>query len=152
VFSWIDVNGDGRISPAEADAYGREMLRSVVLSVDDRPADATLVDIFVPPLPEMSLGLGTIRIRARAENVPAGWGTHHLSYLNMHRSETSVYLVNVLVPSDPRIEIGAQRRDSAQHELALDYRVMPIRSWDSICSLFVGLVMAGALSITRRRR
>jgi hypothetical protein len=153
-FGWIDTNRDGRISPVEAETYAREMLQSLSLSVDDRPVAITLLDIVVPQLSEMSLGLGTIRIRASAHTVPAGWGRHHLSYVNAHKSDSSVYLVNVLVPADPRIEIGRQRRDAAQHGLTFDYSVMPVQSWSSAYTLFAGLMMAGALGMTRwpRRR
>ncbi len=151
-FGWIDVNGDGWISAVEADTYGREVLRSVSLSVDDRPVAIMLRDIVVPPLSEMSLGLGTIRIRASAHTVSAGWGHHRLSYANTHKADASAYLVNVLVPEDPRIEIGRQRRDVAQHRMTFDYSVTPVQSWTAAYSLFAGLMIAGALGITRRPR
>jgi hypothetical protein len=149
VFASIDTNGDGQISSAEAEAYAEQMLRAVVLSVDGRAMPITLVEVRVPQLHDMSLGVGTIRIRASA-NVPATRSLrHHLSYVNMHRSESSVYLVNVLAPADSRIQIGDQRRDTAQHGLTLDYSIKPDRSWAVAYSLFAGLVMAGMLGVTR---
>ena len=152
VLAWIDTNGDGLISDAEGDAYARQMLRSVVLSVDGRPVPITLDEVHFPAFHEMSLGVGIIRVRATAKVPAAGAGRHHVSYVNTHRSESSVYLVNALVPSDPRIQIAAQRRDSAQHGLMLDYDVMADASWARTCVLLAGLAMAGVLGMTRRPR
>jgi hypothetical protein len=151
IFGSIDTNCDGQISIAEAEAYGQEVLRSVVLSVDGRPVPLRLLEIRVPQFHDMSLGVGIIRIRASATHSAAGSNRHRLSYVNVHRSESSVYLVNVLVPADPRIEIRGQTRDSAQHGLTVEYSVMPDRAWTVACSLFFGLVMTGVLGFTRCR-
>jgi nickel/cobalt transporter (NicO) family protein len=152
VFAWIDTNGDGQASNAEGEAYAREMLRSVVLSVDDRPVPITFGEIRVPPFREMSLGVGTIRVRATADVSAAGTGRHQLSYANRHRSESSVYLVNALVPADPRVQLAGQRRDRAQHELTLDYTVAADAAWARTCSVVAALAMAGVLIVTRRPR
>ncbi len=152
VLAWIDTNGDGRISDAEADAYARQMLHSVVLSIDGRPVPITLLESRVSSLHDLSLGVGTIRIRAGATMAAVGSGRHYLSYVNMHRPESSVYLVNVLAPLDPRIEIGGQMRDSAQHSLTFDYSVKPDAAWGRTWSLLAGLAMAGVLYVTRRPR
>ena len=149
VFAWIDTNRDGQISNAEGDAYARQLLRSVVLSVDGQPVPITLVEIRFPQFREMSLGVGTIRVRATANVSAAGAGRHQVSYFNTHRSESSVYLVNALVPADPRIQIADQRRDSAQHGLTLDYTVRGDAPWARTCSLLAGLAMAGVLGVTR---
>jgi nickel/cobalt transporter (NicO) family protein len=150
VFAWIDTNRDGRISGAEAEEYGRQLLGSVALSVDGRPVPVTLVEIRVPEFREMSLGVGTIRVRATAAVSATAAGRHQVSYLNTHRSESSVYLVNALVPADPRIQIADQRRDRAQHGLTLDYTVRADAPWARTCSLLAGLAMAGVLVLTRR--
>jgi nickel/cobalt transporter (NicO) family protein len=152
VFAWIDTNGDGQASNAEGEAYAREMLRSVVLSVDDRPVPITFGEIRVPPFREMSLGVGTIRVRATADVPSAVTGRHQLSYANRHRSESSVYLVNALVPADPRVQLAGQWRDRAQHELTLDYTVAADAAWARTCSLVAALAMAGVLIVTRRPR
>jgi len=149
VFGSIDTDGDGQISNAEAEAYAQEVLRSVVLSVDGRPVRMRLLEIQVPQFHDMSLGVGTIRLRASATCSVTGSNRHHLKYVNTHRSESSVYLVNVLVPADPRIEIRDQTRDSAQHVLVLEYRVIPDRAWTAACALLVCLALAGALGLTR---
>ncbi|HWW84651.1 MAG TPA: hypothetical protein VNZ26_13675 [Vicinamibacterales bacterium] len=149
VFEWMDTNRDGLVSPVEADAYAREVVRSIVLSVDGRPLSVTSLEIAVPQFAQMSLGLGTIRIRASAHDVPVSWGHHRLAFVNTHKPESSVYLVNVLMPLDGRIEIGGEWRDPAQHGLTFDYSIMPVRSWSMAGSLFAGLLMAGLLGVTR---
>jgi hypothetical protein len=149
VFASIDANRDGEISGGESEAYAREMLRAVVLSVDGRTVPVALNEIHVPPLRDMSVGTGTIQLRATA-NVATGAGRHHLSYANTHRSESSVYLVNALVPTDPRIEIAGQQRDRAQHGLTFDYTVAVDERWTRTWSLLAALAMIGVLGITRR--
>ena len=77
-----------------------------------------------PQFHDMSLGVGTIRLRATAKVPPASAGHHQISFLNTHRTESSVYLVNALVPANPRIQLADQRRDRAQLGLTLDYQVV----------------------------
>jgi hypothetical protein len=145
VFAWIDTNRDGEISDAEGEAYARQMLRSVVLKVDGWPAPIQLVESSFPQFRDMSLGVGTIRLRATAKVPATGAGRHQVSFLNTHRPERSVYLVNALVPANPRIQLGDQRRDIAQHGLALDYTVVADAPWARTFALLAGLVMAGWL-------
>lgn len=152
IFASIDTDRDGRISVAEAEAYARQVLGSVVLTVDGRPASITLVDSWFPELGDMSLGVGTIRLHATARASAAAVGRHQISYLNAHRSDASVYLVNALVPADPRIQIAGQRRDVAQRGMVLDYRVTRDRTWSRTWWLVTGLAMVGVLGIARRPR
>lgn len=146
IFSWIDTNGDHAISSAEGDAYARQMLHSVTLSVDGKSVPVALVDASFPSLGEMSLGMGTIRLRATAKIPTTGAGFHRVSFLNTHHPESSVYLVNTLVPANPRIRIGDQRRDRAQRGLTLDYSVMsgapPVWGFPVLAGL-AGLVLVG---------
>jgi hypothetical protein len=150
VLGWIDTNADGQVSRIEGEAYAREMLRSVALSVDGRPVDITLVEAHVPEPRDMRLGTGTLQVRATAK-VPAQWPGHHqVSYSNAHQPEASVYLVNALVPADSRIHIADQHRDTAQHGLTLGYTVTADARWASL--LFGGLAMMGALGLSRLPR
>jgi hypothetical protein len=153
VFGWIDTNRDGTISDAEGEEYARQVLRSVVLKVDGWPVPITLVETSFPQFREMSLGVGTIRLRATAKVPMAHAGHHQVSFLNTHRSESSVYLVNALVPANPRIQLADQRRDIAQHGLTLEYRVMADASSpsDRIFVLLAGLAMAGCLCLRHGR-
>jgi hypothetical protein len=162
VFGWIDTNRDGEISQAEGEAYARAMLRSAVLKADGAPMPIKFEKSSFPTFQEMSLGIGTIRLRATAAIPVAAPGLHQISFLNLHRPEGSVYLVNVLVPQNRRLLFGEQRRDVAQHGLTLDYTV----TGDYVVSgdvpkdrtptLFLGLAMAGCLflrlGISRREK
>jgi hypothetical protein len=157
VFSWIDTNSDGSISASEGEAYAQQVLRSVVLSIDGKPVPVTLVETGFPQFREMSLGVGTIRLRATAKLPRASAGRHHVSFLNTHRPELSVYLVNALVPANPRIQLADQHRDNAQHGLALDYTVIADAPSARTFVLLAGLVLAarwllrGRYPVTHRR-
>ncbi len=157
VLGWIDTNRDGEISSAEGEAYAREMLRSVVLKVDGWPVPIQLVGASFPEFRDMGLGVGTIRLRAIAKVPAAGSGRHQISFLNTHQSGESVYLVNALVPENPRVHLGEQRRDFAQHGLTLDYTVASDAPSDRGFELLAGLMFAGcwflrqAHYVTRQR-
>ena len=150
VVAWIDTNRDGQISSTEGRAYAQQMLRAVGLEVDGRTASLSLIDSRFPKARDMTAGVGTIRLRATAR-LPAGAsGRHQLAYVNDHRSEMSVYLVNALVPEDPRIQIAGQRRDPAQHHLTLDYDVTTHSAWARTSWLLAGLAAVGLLAGARR--
>ena len=145
---WIDTDRDGEISDAEGNAYARQMIGSVALSIDGRPEPVTLVEHRFPGIRDMLLGEGTIRLRATAKLSATALGRHRVSYLNSHRPEASVYLVNALVPENPRIQIARQQRDQAQHGLTVDYSVgISIQGW-----LLAGFAMVAALVVTRSSR
>jgi hypothetical protein len=153
VFGFIDSDGDGRLSPAEREAYARLVVASAVLEVDGSRTPLILVDSQFPSFGDMSAGLGTIRLKARA-NVPAEPpGRHRLSYLNVHRPGMSAYLVNALVPAAKEIQITDQRRDMWQHGLRIDYTVacsgcaLRARIWQGIG----GLALVTILIWLRRR-
>jgi len=151
VFAWIDTNRDGEISNVEGEAYVRQILGSVVLKVDGRPVPITLVEVSFPQFRDMRLGVGTIRLRATAKVAAATTaGRHQVSFLNTHRTESSVYLVNALVPVNPRIQLADQRRDRAQLGLTLDYTVMAQASSVRTLVLLTGLVMATCLALRHR--
>jgi len=149
VFSWIDTDRDGQISADEGQRYAQEVLRSVVLKADGWPVQVGLVETSFPSFREMNLGVGTIRLRATAIVPEARAGHHEVAYLNTHHAESSVYLVNALVPSNPRIQLADQRRDAAQHGLTLDYTVAADASSSSgrTFVLLAGLAMAGLFGL-----
>jgi hypothetical protein len=145
IFGAIDTNHDGEISSVEGETYARQMLRSVVLKSDGLSVPITLVETSSPPFSDMKLGVGMIRLRATARVPAVTSGPHQITYLNTHRPESSVYLVNALVPANPSIQISDQRRDVAQHGLTLDYVVAPKTpsAAGRTSALLAGLVMAG---------
>src|SRR6266536_3512794 len=73
----------------------------------------------------MREGLGTIRLAATAD-VALTRGRHRLRFVNNHRPEISVYLVNALMPAASDISIRTQQRDVRQHgiQLELDRRLV----------------------------
>ena len=101
----LDTNADGAIAPAEAEAYGRTVLSDLLMTLDDDRVGMTLLRIEFPTVDEMRDGMGTIRLRA-AGSVEAGSGRHRLQFFNNHRPETSVYMVNALVPEDRAVDSG----------------------------------------------
>lgn len=145
VFSWIDADQDGEISGVEGQTYARRMLDSVVLKIDGWPAPVVLLGASFPRFQEMSLGVGTIRLRAAAKIPQARAGRHQLSFLNTHRPEWSVYLINALVPENPRVQLEDQRRDRQQHGLTLDYSVAGDAPSDRTFAALLGLALAGTL-------
>ena len=149
--SWMDTDRDGLISAAESSAYARDVLGSVVLVADGRRAHISLVESQYPDLSDMTEGVGTIRLRATAEISAAAPGRHVVTYVNAHRSDTSVYLANALVPSDPRVTIATQRRDPAQRELTLEYDVAQ-SAWLRILSVAGGLGLVAVIGLARRCR
>jgi hypothetical protein len=149
IFAWIDTNRDGEVSNAEGEAYALKMLSSVVLKVDGRPVPIKLVETSFPQFREMSLGVGTIRLRATAKIPAASAGRHQVSFLNTHRTESSVYLVNALVPANPRIQLGDQRRDRAQLGLRLDYTIASDASSARTLMLLTAVMMAACLFLRR---
>lgn len=152
VFGWMDTNGDGEISTAENEAYARQIVSALVLSVDGRAVPVTFVDGRFPDVRDMTAGIGTIRLRATSKMQPASSGRHQLAYVNDHRPEMSVYLVNALVPADPRIRITDQRRDPSQHRLTLDYDVTTRSAWTRTSWLLAALTAVGLLAVARRPR
>jgi hypothetical protein len=150
ILNWIDTNRDGEISTQEGDAYAQQVLRAVVLSVDGKPAPITFVDSRFPQLRDMRLGIGTIRLRATAKVPAARAGHHQISFLNTHHPESSVYLVNALVPATPRIQIGDQRRDGRQRGITLDYMVTAEPPSARAFALLAGLAIAGRWFLRKR--
>jgi hypothetical protein len=145
IFGWIDTNRNGEISNAEGEEYAQQVLRSVVLKVDGWPVPINLVESSFPQFHDMNLGVGIIRLRATAKVPAASAGHHQISFLNTHRTESSVYLVNALVPANPRIQLADQRRDRAQLGLTLDYQVVGDAPSAPAYILLAGLVMVACL-------
>ncbi len=120
----LDTNADKTIGPSEAGAYGRAMMSDVVVTFDGHPVAMALTHIEVPTIDEMRHGMGTIHLRATG-SITARAGRHRLDVVNDHRSDTSVYLVNALVPDDGGVDIVSQSRDAHQREFHLEAAVRP---------------------------
>jgi hypothetical protein len=121
VFARIDTNRDGQISEGEGRAYSQQVLNEIVIELDGRKQRLEIVRFEFPTFEEMSLGVGIIRIEARAPWTVTP-GTHELFVRNNHRPDCGVYLVNALVPASPDIEITAQKRDPLQREMRVEFK------------------------------
>jgi hypothetical protein len=144
VFGMIDANRDGRVSQAEIDAYARQVVDALVLTVDGEPILPVVDRAAMPAWSEMRDGVGAIRLRVSARIAAARPGRHQLFFRNTHQPQMSVYLANALVPDDERVEITSQGHDLTQHELTIDYRVAAAAPPSS---LFAGLAGACALAL-----
>jgi hypothetical protein len=151
VTGWIDLNSDGEISSSESLAYGREVLGSLVLSVDGATMPLGLIETQAPTIADMANGVGTVRVRASAAMASRGTGRHELTVVNTHRPESSVYLANALVPSDKGVEIVGQRRSHDQHSLTIEYDVETSAFRARVLWLGAAFTLFGA-ALWRRRR
>jgi hypothetical protein len=123
VFAGIDQDRSGTISTAEAAAYARLVVASLTLSVDGNSCVLTLDGYSFPELVDMRNGEGIIRLRASAKIPKTSIGSHRLAFANTHRSDIGVYLINALIPSDRRIHITGQSRDTLQNGFKMEYRI-----------------------------
>jgi hypothetical protein len=103
----------------------------------------------------MRRGEGAIRVDfgSRLPQLPAG--PHSLRYRNTHRSDIGVYLANALIPTSDRVAITAQRRDTNQHELTIEYLLRGNSrpgSWYGVAAALVVTLVLLAMFIARRRR
>jgi hypothetical protein len=127
IIALIDRDGDKRISPLEAESYGRAVLSDVVMELDGGAVALTLAHVEVPPIDEMRHGMGTIQLRASGD-VGQGvvWRRQRQLHLrNNHRPDSSVYLVNALIPSDADVSVVSQIRDAKQQHAVIEYSVSP---------------------------
>jgi len=123
IFAGIDQDRNGTISPDEAAAYARLVISSLTLSVDDRVCELKVDGYVFPQLADMRSGEGIIRLRASAKFPPLSIGPHRLVFANTHRSDIGVYLINALMPTDGRIRITNQARDTLQKEFKMEYKI-----------------------------
>ena len=123
VIAAIDQDHNGAISPAEGAAYSRLVVESLSLEVDGKRRPLTLDGFSMPEPAGMRNGEGIIRLRASARVPRAGAGVHRLEFANKHRSDIGAYLINALIPSDERIRITGQSRDTMQNEFRMEFKV-----------------------------
>jgi hypothetical protein len=147
IIALIDRDGDERISPLEAERYGRDVLADVVLELDGRPIALTLERVEAPSLEEIRHGLGAIQLRASGDVETRMTFRRELHFQNNHHAGSSVYLVNALVPSDPGISVVEQTRDAKQRDARIKYTVT--RQWPKY--LYWPVLGVAALVLILRR-
>ena len=151
VTGWIDANGDGQLSQREGLTYAGEVLASLTVTVDRQPVALTLSDVRLPEIVDMAGGVGTIRLRASAKLPEATSGRHEITVVNTHRRDVSVYLSNVLIPSDSRLKILTQQRDRDQHSLTIAYDLETMGGWRRISWVTGALALLGMTAAIRGR-
>jgi hypothetical protein len=147
IIAMLDTNSDGSIASAEAEAYGRIVVSDLRVTLDGKAVVLTLDRAEIPPIDDMRHGTGVIRLHAKG-GIEAGTGRHALQIVNNHRPETSVYMVNALVPEDSGIDIVSQTRDARQREFSAEYEVTS--EWVGYVT-FLGMGAAGVVLATKRR-
>ena len=123
VIADIDRDRDGVFSLHEQEIYVAAVMGQVTLEHDGRTLQLESTRAGFPAADAIRAGEGTIQLQAVASLSSLSSGGHQLLFRNSHRSDISVYLANVLVPTDGRITITSQRHSQDQHELMVDYVV-----------------------------
>ena len=150
VIPTIDSDGDGRISPLEAERYGRLVLGSVSVSVDGSTPAVTLTRVDAPTVGALAAGNGTIHVEGALDVVGAP-GRHELVVRNAHAPERSVYLANALLPERADVRIVRQRRDPRQQVFHLDYEVESVAASNLMWGLCGAAVLLAPLGWRVRR-
>jgi hypothetical protein len=109
-----------------------------------------LIAADAPPIADMSVGVGTMRVRASANISSTGSGRHWISIINTHHPETSVYLANALVPTDNVVQIREQRRSQDQHSLIIEYAIGPL-VWPRVAWLLSAVTLLVGMWWMRHR-
>jgi hypothetical protein len=156
VLAAIDTNSDGIISPAEQDAYARQVLRDLSLTADGSRVALQIASVKFPEMAEMKEGLGEIQIDFTGE-LPRGGSERRIRFENRHLSRISVYSVNSLVPRDPAIHIIAQNRNYGQTQYELQYTDAAAGNTSLPLSpgVWIGaaaLALAARFAVSRRKR
>jgi hypothetical protein len=150
----LDCNRDGALSWDEKRRYVAHVVEAVALDVDGIAVRLAPTASTFPDVHAFARGEGTIQLRAEATLPPLAIGAHRLSYRNRNRPDISVYLANALLPDDDRVAVHAQRRDTDQRDLTIDYELRaqpdPTGAAWPLVSLFavVGVILGG---VYRRR-
>lgn len=160
VFAAIDTNRDGILSEAEKQAYARQVLRDLSLTLDGSGLQLRLVSSTFAKPDDMKEGLGDIILVYDADVSPGGV-PRKLVFQNHHQSRISVYLVNCLLPRDPDIHITAQNRNYDQSFYQVDYNQARPAAVPSVSASWTGItvwlavdaiVLLGWLATRLRRR
>ena len=146
----IDLDRNGVVSPAEAEAYLGTVMRGLRLDVDRQPLAPRVVQHEFPSSEAVRHGEGTIRLRIAAPLPPLAAGVHQLHYGNAHRPDIGAYLANALVPASDSVAVTDQQRDVDQRELRVNYTLRGdtarIGAWSAL-PVLGGLIVLGAIAM-----
>ena len=119
----VDANGDGRISEAEARAYGERVLQASTLTVDGAPAELKLLRVQTPAYANLLQG-DILRVYAVARRKDrAGAGV--LAYANRYAPAKSQCQANVFLSmgSGWTYAVASQGHGRDGRRLDVAYRV-----------------------------
>jgi len=144
----LDRDHDGSLSPDEQRGYAGRVVSALEMEIDERPLHLHVVSWRFPEPSTFRRGEGTIRLKIEATLPGVSAGSHRLLFRNAHMAGHSAYLANALVPENARVAVTAQRRDSDQSELTIEYTVRA----DSTAALawVLGSLAAGLLMVRLR--
>ena len=144
ILALIDEDGDGRVSDLEARGYAARVVQDLRLELNGRSCTLRVVRVDVPAAADLVDGMGTIHLDLEAVDLSLASGRSSLTFRNDHQPAASVYLVNTLKPSSPRIEVMGQERDRAQQGVCVTFdvsrNVIPAWSWPVVALLTLGAV------------
>lgn len=120
VIASIDSDHDGVFSDIEQRAYAQRVVADLSIGVDGAAARPKLVSWEFPAPTQMLEGLGEILIDYTVA-LPSGTGDRSLVLQNRNQGGQSVYLVNVLAPSDRSIRIVDEQRSADQSRYQLRF-------------------------------
>ena len=155
VLAAIDSDANGTISATEAATYRALVLREIAMDVDGTALSLAVVDTSFPEVAAVINGDGTLRVRLSAALPRLSAGVHRLRYRNGHRADIGAYLVNALVPASDKITVTAQRRDTTQRDVTIEYTLQPDTSTRLLGGLAVsvtGAMIWLLVSLWRRGR
>ncbi len=109
----IDANGDGVFSADEKERYADRVHAGLALRIDGRPQPLRAVAASFPTAAEILAGTGDIVFELQAD-VPGGGETHTVELDQGSRDASDVYMVNALLPTNPRTHVVSQSRNHDQ--------------------------------------
>jgi hypothetical protein len=146
IIATIDRNGDGSFSPDEQRTYVDRVMGALAATHDGARLALLLESSSFPEASAFRRGEGAIRLRAQAPLPDLASGAHRLFFQNRHLADQSVYLANALAPESARIAVTAQRRDTEQTELTIDYDLRAEPAASTSVWLLLGLTaIVGAI-------
>jgi hypothetical protein len=143
----LDTSGDGVVSQREAWGGATTLVHALDVRVDGRPLHAELITVDTPDVASLRSGEGTMVVRAQAKVSTLAAGPHRIVFRNGNDMPGSVFMANVLVPSD-RLAVNAQTHTADQRELTVDVSVVawparsPLWTWPALILLTATLSLA----------
>ena len=152
VLAAVDSNRDGVLSADEQSTFATVVLSALALEADGIRVTLRLDAADFPEAASVRRGEGAIRLRATAILPRLSVGLHQLVFRNMYHQDRSAYLANALVPESDRVAVMAQRRDSDQRELRIDFAVRETAATSRAALLFGAGIAAATVLLELRRR